>query len=79
MVYAWAVEGDVDAANVKSNEFEMEWPPKSGRKQRFPEVDRGVWFGLAEAKLRIQSGQWPILEELTRLLGELKSKKVGSR
>jgi len=69
MVYAWAVEGDVDADNVKSNDFEMEWPPKSGRKQRFPEVDRGAWFTLAEAKTRIMTGQRPILEELATLVG----------
>jgi predicted NUDIX family NTP pyrophosphohydrolase len=69
MVYCWAVEGDVDADNVKSNDFEMEWPPKSGRKQRFPEVDRGAWFTLEEAKARIMTGQVPILEELARLMG----------
>jgi predicted NUDIX family NTP pyrophosphohydrolase len=68
VVYCWAVEGDVDADNIRSNEFELEWPPKSGRKQRFPEVDRGEWFGLEEAKERIQAGQVPILEELTLLL-----------
>ena len=69
MVYAWAVEGDVDADNVKSNDFEMEWPPKSGRKQRFPEVDRGAWFALDEARSRIMTGQRPILEELATLVG----------
>src|SRR5262245_35256471 len=69
MVYCWAVEGDVDAGNVKSNDFEMEWPPKSGRKQRFPEVDRGAWFTLDEAWSRILAGQLPILQELARMLG----------
>ena len=64
MVQAWAVEGDVDAAAVKSNEFEMEWPPRSGRTARFPEVDRGQWFPMAEALRRILPGQVPILEEL---------------
>lgn len=67
VVYCWAVEGDVDADNVRSNEFELEWPPKSGRKQRFPEVDRGAWFGLEEAKRHIQAGQVPMLEELAAL------------
>jgi predicted NUDIX family NTP pyrophosphohydrolase len=69
MVYAWAIEGDVDADNVKSNEFELEWPPKSGRKQRFPEVDRGAWFALDEARSRIMTAQQPLLEELAVLLG----------
>lgn len=69
VIHAWAVEGEVDEAAVASNLFEMEWPPKSGRMQRFPEVDRGQWFALAEAKTRIQSGQAPILDELARKLG----------
>jgi predicted NUDIX family NTP pyrophosphohydrolase len=69
IVCAWAVEGDVDAERIRSNEFEIEWPPKSGRMQRFPEVDAGAWFDLDEAKPRIQPGQIPILEELCRLLG----------
>jgi predicted NUDIX family NTP pyrophosphohydrolase len=64
VVHAWAVEGEVDAAAVKSNEFEMEWPPRSGRTARFPEVDRGQWFGVAEALRRILPAQAPILEEL---------------
>jgi predicted NUDIX family NTP pyrophosphohydrolase len=64
MVHAWAVEGEVDAAAVKSNEFEMEWPPRSGRTARFPEVDRGQWFPMAEAFRRILTAQAPILEEL---------------
>ena len=64
MVHAWAVEGEVDAAAVRSNEFEMEWPPRSGRTARFPEVDRGQWFPLAEALRRILPAQAPILEEL---------------
>ncbi len=64
VVQAWAVEGDVDASAVKSNEFEMEWPPRSGRTARFPEVDRGQWFPMAEALRRILPGQVPILEEL---------------
>ena len=64
VVVAWAVEGDVDAAAVKSNAFEMEWPPRSGRLARFPEVDRGQWFGAAEALRRILPSQAPIVEEL---------------
>jgi len=64
VVHAWAVEGEVDAAAVKSNEFEMEWPPRSGRTARFPEVDRGQWFPTVEALRRILPSQAPILEEL---------------
>jgi len=64
VVHAWAVEGEVDAAAVKSNEFEMEWPPRSGRTARFPDVDRGQWFPTVEALRRILPSQAPILEEL---------------
>ncbi|MEZ5830530.1 MAG: NUDIX domain-containing protein [Dongiaceae bacterium] len=65
VVQAWAVEGDVDEAAVKSNEFEMEWPPRSGRRANFPEVDRGRWFNLADARTHLLPGQIPILDELT--------------
>ena len=69
VVYAWAVQGEVDEAAVTSNEFEMEWPPKSGRTGRFPEVDRGQWFSVAEARRKLVSGQVPIVDELARNLG----------
>jgi predicted NUDIX family NTP pyrophosphohydrolase len=68
IVHAWAVEGDLDAQAIRSNSFEIEWPPKSGRMQSFPEVDRAAWFDLAEARRRIQKGQLPILEELEEKL-----------
>jgi len=64
IIHAWAVEGEIDEAAVKSNDFEMEWPPRSGRKARFPEVDQGRWFSVAEASRRILPGQAAILEEL---------------
>jgi predicted NUDIX family NTP pyrophosphohydrolase len=67
-VHAWAVEGDLDPATAVSNEFEMEWPPRSGKMQRFPEVDRGQWFALPEARTRINPGQVAFLEELALLL-----------
>jgi predicted NUDIX family NTP pyrophosphohydrolase len=70
VIHTWAVEGDVDEGAITSNLFEMEWPPKSGRRAQFPEVDRGRWFALDEAKQRIQSGQVPILEELARKVEE---------
>ena len=69
IVRAWAVEGEVDEGAVKSNEFEMEWPPRSGRKARFPEVDRGQWFSVPEARKRLIAGQHPILDELIEKLG----------
>ncbi len=77
-VHAWAVEGEVDPGKLASNEFEMEWPPRSGRKQRFPEVDAGAWFSFAEAKVRIQPGQVPILEELSALL-DARRRESGGR
>ena len=64
IIYAWAVEGDCDAAAVRSNTFEMEWPPKSGQRRAFPEVDRAEWFSLDEARRRIIAGQVGFLEEL---------------
>lgn len=68
IVHCWAVEGDMDETSIKSNEFEMEWPPRSGRTGRFPEVDRGGWFSLEEAARRILPGQAPILRELAARL-----------
>lgn len=62
-IHAWAVESDLDEA-VTSNVFEMEWPPRSGRKQMFPEVDRAAWFALDDARTRINAGQLPLLDEL---------------
>jgi predicted NUDIX family NTP pyrophosphohydrolase len=66
-IHAWAVEGDCDPAALRSNTFEMEWPPKSGQRRAFPEVDRGEWFSLDEARRRIIAGQAPFLDQLTRL------------
>jgi predicted NUDIX family NTP pyrophosphohydrolase len=67
-VHAFAVESDLDTTKVESNLFEMEWPPKSGKLQSFPEVDRAAWFDLAEARKRLLKGQLPILEELVSRL-----------
>lgn len=66
-VLVWAVEGECDPAKLASNAFEMEWPPRSGRKQSFPEVDRGAWFGLAEAQAKMLIGQRPMLERFVEL------------
>ena len=68
VVHAWAVEGDFDPARLNSNEFETEWPPKSGRMQKFPEIDRAEWFALDVAKQKMLSGQGALLDELARKL-----------
>jgi predicted NUDIX family NTP pyrophosphohydrolase len=67
LVTAFAVEGDFDAGSLKSNVFEMEWPPKSGRTASFPEVDRAGWFALAEARDKIVEGQRELLDRLETL------------
>ena len=67
-ITAFAVAGDFDSATVKSNLFELEWPPKTGRKQSFPEVDRAQWFTLAEAREKILPGQAPFIDRLRDLL-----------
>jgi predicted NUDIX family NTP pyrophosphohydrolase len=63
-VYAWQIEADVDAANVNSNTFRMEWPPRSGKFQDFPEIDQASWFTIDAAAEKIISGQRGLLEEL---------------
>lgn len=63
-VTAFAVEGDLDPAAITSNTFTMQWPPRSGRMQAFPEVDRAGWFGREEAERKILRGQLPILKAL---------------
>jgi predicted NUDIX family NTP pyrophosphohydrolase len=68
MVYAWAVEQDVDASNISSNSFDMEWPPKSGKMKSFPEIDKAGWFTIAEAKHKIVAGQLPFLTELENFI-----------
>ena len=66
VVQAWALEGDLDAAAVRSNTFTMQWPPRSGRMQEFPEVDRAAWFALPEARQRINPAQAAFLDRLER-------------
>jgi predicted NUDIX family NTP pyrophosphohydrolase len=72
IVSAWACEGDLDAEKLISNSCEVEWPPRSGRKITIPEVDRGGWFSLEEAKARILPAQQPFLERLAKLLRDRK-------
>lgn len=66
-VQAWAIEGDFEPAALVSNYFEMEWPPRSGKCERFPEVDRGAWFALEDARGRINKGQAALLDALIAL------------
>lgn len=68
VVQAWAVEGDIDADNIVSNTFNVEWPAGSGRWRSYPEADRGGWFSLAEAMDRIVQGQRALLSELASRL-----------
>jgi predicted NUDIX family NTP pyrophosphohydrolase len=64
LVHAWALRGDIDAASIRSNTFAMEWPPQSGQRQEFPEVDRGEWFTIATARDKILAGQRGFLDQL---------------
>jgi predicted NUDIX family NTP pyrophosphohydrolase len=68
VVHAWAIEGDCDPTAIVSNTFVMEWPPRSGRQQEFPEIDRAAWFPLDIAKRKLVSGQVGLVDELSRLL-----------
>jgi predicted NUDIX family NTP pyrophosphohydrolase len=63
-VHAWAVQDDFDPANIKSNLFQIEWPPKSGRTQEFPEIDRAQWFTPEVAKQKIIPAQAALIDEL---------------
>ncbi len=67
-VVAWALAGEMDAEAIQSNTFTMQWPPRSERMQEFPEVDRAQWFGLAEARKKLNPAQVPLLERLARSL-----------
>lgn len=68
LVDAFAVEGDLDPAAVSGNTFVMEWPPRSGRRQTFPEVDRAEWFDVAAARHKLIDGQRPLIDALVGLL-----------
>ncbi len=72
VVHAFVLEGDCDPAAIQSNTFEIEWPPRSGRRQTFPEVDRAAWFPLDVARGKIHKGQAGLLDQLRAMLeGEL--------
>jgi predicted NUDIX family NTP pyrophosphohydrolase len=68
-IHAWALEGDIDASQITSNTFEMEWPPRSGRRRRFPEIDRAGWFDLDTARGKLVKGQVHLLDMLAARLG----------
>jgi len=67
LVHAWALEGDFDPATLTSGLFSMEWPPRSGRQQHFPEVDRAEWFTIGEARRKINKAQIALLDQLSSL------------
>jgi len=70
IVHAWAFEGDCDPGALHSNTFAMEWPPKSGRRQAFPEIDRAEFFDLETARRKIKLGQEGLLDELESLVSK---------
>lgn len=69
LIYAWAMRGDIDANAISSNTFSLEWPPHSGKRREFPEVDKGAWFTLAVARERISPGQRGFLDQLQARFG----------
>ncbi len=75
VITAWAFEGDCSPAEIHSNVFSMEWPPKSGKTREFPEVDRADWFSLEEAKVHILKGQAGFLDRLAALIDQLPAEK----
>jgi predicted NUDIX family NTP pyrophosphohydrolase len=72
MVYCWALESELDPSTIVSNTFELEWPPKSGKRKTFPEIDKAGWFTFEEARPKINERQVALLEELAL---KLKSKR----
>ena len=76
LVHAWAVESDVDVTQVRSETFDMEWPPRSGRTQAFPEVDRAEWFDLETARRKINAAQATLFDRLEMLGGRTRRPPV---
>jgi len=68
LICAWVMKYDLDLADFRTNTFSMEWPPKSGRYQEFPEVDRAAWFTIEAARHKIVKGQMPFLDQLQDVL-----------
>lgn len=70
IIYAWALQGNIDAQQIRSNLFKLEWPPRSGTKKYFPEINRAEWFDINVAKLKIQPGQLGFIEDwYNRIVG----------
>jgi predicted NUDIX family NTP pyrophosphohydrolase len=67
-ILAWAFRGDCDPGQLRSNLFEMQWPPRSGRRQSYPEIDRVEWFGLDEARRKLLPAQCALLDRLEKLI-----------
>lgn len=70
IVTAWALPGDLDVSTVRSNDVELEWPPRSGRVQRFPEIDRAAWFGPAAARVKLISAQAAFVDRFLQAIDE---------
>lgn len=68
LIFAWALEGDLDLATFKSNTFTLEWPPRSGKMREFPEIDRARFFALPDAEPKLHQAELPLLERLRTLL-----------
>ncbi|TWV98007.1 NUDIX domain-containing protein [Chitinophaga pinensis] len=69
-VHCWAVAGDLDPEKIVSNDFEMEWPPRSGKMKSFPEIDRAAWFSVEEAREKILERQAAFIDELVQMIDE---------
>jgi predicted NUDIX family NTP pyrophosphohydrolase len=78
IVHAFAIEGDCDPSAIRSNSFTIEWPPRSGERREFPEVDRAAWFAIAEAERKILKGQLGLLAQLVELQGRSADLGTGS-
>jgi predicted NUDIX family NTP pyrophosphohydrolase len=76
IVLAWAIEMNIDTEKIKSNFFQMEWPPRSGKNQSFPEIDKAEWFSFEDAGKKILPGQTPLLEELNKKISELHREEI---
>ena len=77
IVQAWAIEADCDPAQLQSNRFAIEWPPKSGKTTEFPEADKAGWFTVAEARTKILAGQTVLIDQLVSLLEHRPEPKNG--
>ena|SRR5882724_5078391 len=70
LIFAFALEHDIDVDKIRSNSFELEWPPKSGKKSQFPEIDKAAWFFPDEARIKINAAQAALIDELIGLVKE---------